>query len=78
MRLRLAGLFLFTAAALLLGRTGPLAAQQAPLSGCIGLDITTTPTGVVKAQNSGPHNQTFTVTNCGSTNGEFARPSVAA
>lgn len=40
-------------------------AQEAPLSGCTGLDITTTPTGVSKAQNSGPHNQSFTVTNCG-------------
>ncbi len=40
---------------------------QAPLSGCAGLDITTTPTGVVRAQNTGPYNQTFTVTNCGST-----------
>ncbi len=67
MRVGPVGLAMFTAATLLLGRTGPLAAQQAPLSGCIGLDITTTPTGVVKAQNTGPHNQTFTVTNCGST-----------
>ncbi|MBK9065281.1 MAG: hypothetical protein IPL76_00100 [Gemmatimonadetes bacterium] len=31
------------------------------------LDITTTLTGVVRAQNTGPHNQTFTVSNCGST-----------
>ncbi|MBK9069372.1 MAG: RHS repeat protein [Gemmatimonadetes bacterium] len=57
------------AALVLVGASAaPLRAQiEAPLSGCAGLDITTTPTGVVRAQNTGPHNQTFTVSNCGST-----------
>ncbi len=67
MRLPVRWIALTLTLAALCGAATPAAGQISPMSACGGLDITTTPAGVTKVQNSGPYNQSFTVTNCGST-----------
>lgn len=53
---------------LIVAIVGQASAQRIrPLAGCSGLQITTSPSGVVQHLNSGPYSQGFTVYNCGST-----------